>query len=199
MLAQSAPPSCPADRPVDDLIAEIEKQQSPRKNRNRNPLPEITCIWNWCLDRSRTPTTSSKPAPRAETSGDESKSAGDTSSSTTSSSGSSSSDTSSSKNPTTECDKAMDLALAAAHNVDVGDFNFKEKNYRGAFMRYRDALEEKPEDAAIHVRLGRVLEKLNELPQAIEHYQAAQKLAGPEKWSNEANSALSRLQRTPGS
>lgn len=88
----------------------------------------------------------------------------------------------------------MDLALAAAHNVDVGDFNFKEKNYRGAFMRYRDALEEKPGDAAIHVRLGRVLEKLNELPQAIEHYQAAQKLGGPEKWSHEANSALSRLQ-----
>jgi tetratricopeptide (TPR) repeat protein len=188
MFAQSTPPSCPADRPVDDLIAEIHKQQSPRKNRNTNPLPEVICILGWCSDRSRTPKTSPKPAPQAETTADQNES-----SSVTNSTG-----TSSSKNPTAECDKAMDLALAAAHNVDVGDFNFKEKNYRGAFMRYRDALEEKPGDAAIHVRLGRVLEKLNDFPQAIEHYKAAQKLGGPEKWSNEANSALSRLQ-PPGS
>jgi len=92
----------------------------------------------------------------------------------------------------------MKMAVEAAHNVEVGDYYFGEKNYSGARMRYNDALEEKPGDLAIHVRLGRVLEKLNQIPQALEHYEAAEKLAGPEKWSDEAKSALRRLQPPPG-
>jgi hypothetical protein len=92
------------------------------------------------------------------------------------------------------CNEAMEVALEAAHNVDVGDFNFAEKNYKGAWLRYSDALEEKPGDAAIHVRLGRVFEKLDQGPQAIEQYNAVLKLAGPEKWSREAKAALLRLQ-----
>ncbi len=98
-----------------------------------------------------------------------------------------------------KCNDAMEMALEAAHNVDVGDYSFAEKNYQGALLRYSDAAEEKPGDAAIHVRLGRVFEKLNQLPQAIQHYQAAQKLAGPAKWSDEARAALLRLQRPPRS
>ena len=89
----------------------------------------------------------------------------------------------------------MAIALDAAHNVDVGDYYFGQKNYNGALLRYNDALEEKPGDTAIHVRLGRIFEKLNQLPQAIEQYKEAQKLAGPKKWSNEASSSLTRLQR----
>jgi tetratricopeptide (TPR) repeat protein len=93
----------------------------------------------------------------------------------------------------------MEMALKAAHDVDVGDYYVEEKNYHGALERYHDALEEKPGDIAIHVRLGRVFEKLHQLPEAIEQYQAAQKLAGPEKWSDEAKSALQRLQPPSGS
>ena len=91
------------------------------------------------------------------------------------------------------CNEAMEVVLEAAHNVDVGDFNFAEKNYKGAWLRYSDALEEKPGDAAIHVRLGRVLERLGQLPQAMEQYKAAQELAGPAKWSDEAKAAVLRL------
>lgn len=90
------------------------------------------------------------------------------------------------------------MALQAAHNVEVGDYYFDAKSYGAASLRYNDAVEEKPEDPAVHVRLGRVLENLNQLPEAIEQYKAAQNLAGPEKWSEEAKSALLRLQRTPG-
>jgi tetratricopeptide (TPR) repeat protein len=89
----------------------------------------------------------------------------------------------------------MEMAIDAAHNVEVGDFYFTEKNYRAALLRYSDAAQNKPGDPAIHVRLGRVYEKLKQLPQAIDQYNAAQKLAGPEKWSDEARSALVRLQR----
>lgn len=94
-----------------------------------------------------------------------------------------------------ECDDRMEMVLKAAHNVDVGDYYFQEKNFNGALLRYNDALEEKPGDSAIHVRLGRAFEKLNQVPQAIEQYKAAQTPDGPEKWSDEAKSALQRLQR----
>jgi tetratricopeptide (TPR) repeat protein len=87
----------------------------------------------------------------------------------------------------------MEKAVAAAHNVDVGDYYFADKNYNGALMRYQDALAAKPQDLAIQVRIGRTFEKLNKPSQALEQYEAAQKLPGPQKWADEANSALKRL------
>jgi tetratricopeptide (TPR) repeat protein len=109
----------------------------------------------------------------------------------------SSSGTSSRRFPVEKCADAMEMALEAAHNIEVGDYSFGEKNYNAALPRYNDALQEKPGDSAIHVRLGRVLEKLNQFPQAIEQYKATQKIAGPKKWSDEAKSAILRLQRPP--
>jgi hypothetical protein len=183
MLAQSAPPSCPSDRPVDDFITEIHKQQSNKKHRNANPLPDVFCIGGWCRSHSSkekppTPSESAPPvsAPPAKNPGqDES--------------------TSSSKIPVDKCDEAMEMALKAAHDVDVGDYSFSANNYGGALLRYKDAAQEKPGDAAIHVRLGRVLEKLGQLPQAMEQYKAAQELAAPAKWSDEAKAAVLRLQQ----
>ncbi|HKF22281.1 MAG TPA: tetratricopeptide repeat protein [Candidatus Angelobacter sp.] len=179
MLAQSAPPSCPADRPVDDIITEVHKQQSKKKHRNPNPFPDVTCLWGWCRSDSskRTPTqTTPESAPQApNSSGDES--------------------SSSSSLAVHKCNDAMEMALQAAHNVEVGDYSFTAKNYDGALLRYKDAVEEKPRDAAIHVRLGRVFEKLGQLPQAIEQYKAAQELPGPAKWLDEAKAAVLRLQQ----
>ena len=183
MFAQSTPPSCPADRPVDDIIAQVHKQQSKKKNRKTDPSPQVTCSWGWCLDHSTTPPTIPEPAPQVEMPNNNT-SSGSTNFSTI---------------PVETCGNAMKIALEAAHNVEVGDYAFGEKNYNGALLRYNDAVDEKPGDLAIRVRLGRVLEKLNQLPQALEQYKVAQKLAGPEKWSDEAKSALLRLQRSPGS
>ncbi|MBZ5648136.1 MAG: tetratricopeptide repeat protein [Acidobacteriia bacterium] len=171
-MAGQSPP-CPADRPVDEIIAELNKQKSKKSSRNKNPLPQTICIWGWCREAARTPPTVPQPAPRAETPG-----AGKVTSS---------------KPPVDKCDEAMEMALDAAHNVEVGDFSFEEKNYRGALLRYEDAVEQKPGDPAIHVRLGRVFEKLNKLAQAMEHYKAAEKLAGPERWAEEARGAVARL------
>lgn len=182
MIAQSPPPSCPADRPVDDIIAEIHKQQSNKKHRNSNPLPDIICIGGWCRGHSskQKPPIPTEPAPPQSV--PTAKNPGEDESS------------SSSRAPVDKCDDAMEMALKAAHDVEVGDYSFEAKNYGGALMRYKDAAEEKPGDAAIHVRLGRVLEKLGQLPQAIEEYKIAQGLAGPAKWSDEAKAAVLRLQ-----
>jgi tetratricopeptide (TPR) repeat protein len=89
----------------------------------------------------------------------------------------------------------MEMARKAAHDVEVGDYSFAAKNYNGAMQRYNDAVEQKPGDAAIHMRLGQVFEKLGQLPQAIEQYKAAQELAEPAKWADEAKAAVLRLQR----
>jgi len=175
LLAQSTPPPCPAERPVDEIITEIHKQQSKKKHRNPNSLPDFTCIWGWCHDDKRTPSTFPENTPQATNrSGNES--------------------TSSVKGPLEKCSDALEKALMAAHNMEVGDYSFAAKNYKGALPRYQEAVEEKPGDAAIHVRLGRVFEKLDQLPQAIEQYKAAQELAGPPKWSDEAKAAVLRLQ-----
>ena len=175
MLAQSTQPSCPAERPVDDIITEVHKQQSKKKHRNTNPLPDFTCIWGWCHDDKRTPPTFPENTPPATN-----PNANDS--------------TASAKISMEKCSDAMEMALKAAHNVEVGDYEFAAKNYNGALLRYQEALEEKPGDAAIHVRLGRVFEKLDQLPKAIEQYKAAQELPGPPKWTDEAKAAVLRLQ-----
>ncbi len=179
-LAQAAPSECPADRPVDDIIAELQKQQAKKNNRNRNPFPDSVCVFGWCKG-AKTPPTLPKPAPHAETAASP-----DVGAETTSSS---------SKSPTDSCSAAMERALEAAHNVEVADYYVLRSNFRAALYRYQDAAEEKPQDTAIHVRLGRVLEKLNELPKALQEYKTAEKIPGPEKWLAEARAALTRLQR----
>lgn len=187
MLAQSVAPACPATQPVDDIIGQIHRQQSKRKHRNANPLPQIICIFAWCIDISRTPPTIPETAPVVHGPKRDSGSGTDSSSAAT--------DLSSAK--TDSCDTATRSALLAAHNVDVGDYYFFEaKAYEAASLRYLEALEQKPDDAAIHVRLGRALEKLKQFPQAIEQYKMVPG-RGPERWSKEANGALLRLERVP--
>lgn len=190
MLAQSAPPACPAERPVDDILAEIHKQQSNKKHRNSNPIPDVFCIGGWCRGRSSKPTPPSVPESAPPESAPQAKPPGENEST---------SSNSSSRAPVDKCDEAMEMALKAAHDVDVGDYSFATNNYGGALMRYKDAAEEKPGDAAIHVRLGRVFEKLRQLPQAIDQYKAAQELAGPAKWSEEAKAGVLRLQNRQSS
>jgi len=167
---------------VDDIITEVHKQQSTKKHRNPNPFPDVTCIWGWCRDESnkRTPPTFPASAPPAKNAGENES-------------------TSSSRVPVDKCNDAVEMALKAAHNVEVGDYSFAARNYDGALLRYKDAVEEKPGDTAIHVRLGRLFERLGQLPQAIEQYKAAQELAGPAKWSDEAKAAALRLQRRQAS
>jgi tetratricopeptide (TPR) repeat protein len=171
---------------VDEIIAEIHKQQSSKKHRNSNPLPDVFCIGGWCRGHASKQKPPSVPESAPE-SAPPTKDLGNNDG------------TSSSRIPVDKCDEAMEQTLKAAHDVEVGDYSFSTDNYGGALMRYKDAAEEKPGDAAIHVRWGRALEKLNQLPQAMEQYKTAQELAGPAKWSNEAKAALLRLQQRQAS
>jgi len=82
----------------------------------------------------------------------------------------------------------------AAKNVEVGDYYFKRKNYRGAESRYREALFYKENDAIATLRLAECLEKLGSTEEAAERYSAYLKIMphGPE--SEEARKGLQRVQ-----
>lgn len=91
------------------------------------------------------------------------------------------------------------MALEAAYDVEAGDCYFQRLNYSGALQRYKTRPKKNREILPSMFELGRALEKLGQLPQAIEEYKAAQKLPGPRKWSEEAKSALALPQPVTGS
>lgn len=168
---------CPANRPVDEIIAETHKQH---RRHDKNPLPQTICVWGWCRGTGRNPPVPTEPGPPVET--------------PDVNSAQSTAGEASSKTPAEQCDEAMTRALEAAHNVEVGDLDFSKKNYGGALSRYQDAAQQKSDDAAIYVRLGRTSERLNDLDAAIQLYREAEQLGTPQKWAQEAHAALLRLQ-----
>ncbi len=85
--------------------------------------------------------------------------------------------------------------VAADHDVDVGDFNFGNKNYRGAEMRYRSALERLPGEPVATLHLARVLEKLGNKADAYDQYKIFLEWSPTGKDAEEANAALVRLQK----
>lgn len=85
--------------------------------------------------------------------------------------------------------------LAAEHDVEVGDFNFKDKNYKGAEMRYRSALERLPGEPIATLHLARVLEKQGKTAEAYEQYKSYMGWSPTGKDAEEAQAAIQRLER----
>lgn len=169
--APSAQP-CRNDRPVGEYIAELNKS---KKQRNKNPLPSQACILGWCKgSRERKAEVRPAPAPPAPQSSGESRAS-----------------ESSSREPAEPASNYD--PIQAAQDVGVGDYYFNQKNYRAALSRYQDALEAKPDDAAIYLRLGRTFERLDEPAHAYENYDASRiaEPAGPS--AEEAGKSAERL------
>jgi tetratricopeptide (TPR) repeat protein len=83
----------------------------------------------------------------------------------------------------------------AAKDVEVGDYYFKRKNYRGAMERYKDALLYKENDAIANFRLAQTYEKLKQPEEAVTHYEAYLKILPHGVWSEEAKTAMERLKK----
>ena len=60
----------------------------------------------------------------------------------------------------------------AQKDIEIGDYYAKQKNYRAAISRYREALEYKPKDALATFKLAESLEKVNAYQEAREDYEA---------------------------
>jgi hypothetical protein len=85
--------------------------------------------------------------------------------------------------------------IAADHDTEVGDFNFKDKNYRGAEMRYRSALERVPGEPIATLHLARALEKLGNKSEALDHYKTFLLWKPTGRDADEANTAIARLEK----
>lgn len=81
----------------------------------------------------------------------------------------------------------------AAKDVEVGDYYFKRKNYKGALERYKDALIYKPNDAVANFRLAECEEKMGSSSDAISHYEAYLKILPAGPFAGDARKALDRL------
>lgn len=176
----AVPCAVPADdRTVDDYIAELNKQK--RRGRNRNPLPDQVCVFGWCVGGGHRPAPPAEPAPAPGAPAEPSE------------------EYSTSRQQSAELQPPCALTpydpIRAAEHVEVGDLYFRRDNYRGALSRFQEALEHKPGDPVIHLRLGRTLEKMEQAGEAYAHYEAS--LAAPRDgpWKKEAQAAMERLKR----
>ena len=77
--------------------------------------------------------------------------------------------------------------------VEVGDFYYKQGNYRAAISRYQEALEWKPRDAEATYKLGEAEEKSADFKGAMENYQAYLKILPTGPYAEKARKGIDRL------
>ena len=81
----------------------------------------------------------------------------------------------------------------AGKDIEVGDYYFKRKNYKGAEDRYREALFYKDNDALATYRLAICLEKLNRLDEALVEYENYLQILPHGPQAADARKAIDRL------
>jgi tetratricopeptide (TPR) repeat protein len=84
----------------------------------------------------------------------------------------------------------------ALKDDEVADFYLKQKNYKAALDRYREALVYKENDAAATIGIAQCLEKMNQPEEARKYYEAYLKILPNGPSSKQAHRALEKLNRT---
>jgi tetratricopeptide (TPR) repeat protein len=87
----------------------------------------------------------------------------------------------------------------AAKCVEVGDWYFKQGNYRAAISRYQEALEWKPKDAEATYKLAEVQEKSGDPTAALANYQAYLKILPNGPYAEKARKGIERVKSKAGS
>jgi tetratricopeptide (TPR) repeat protein len=83
-------------------------------------------------------------------------------------------------------------------SVEIGNFYFRRKSYRGALSRYQEAIRTDPGYAPAYLGLGKVYEKMGLKRKALEAYQRYLDELPSEKQADEAKDvhrAIERLQK----
>lgn len=81
----------------------------------------------------------------------------------------------------------------AAKCIEVGDWYFKQENYRAAMSRYQEALEWKPKDAEATYKLAQVEEKFGDPTAALANYQAYLKILPNGPYAEKARKGIERV------
>jgi len=86
----------------------------------------------------------------------------------------------------------------AAKCIEVGDYYFKEGNYRGAISRYQEALDWKPRDAEATYKLGESQEKNGDYKAALSNYQDYIKILPKGPYAAKAQQGIDRVKSKAG-
>src|SRR5215472_12447640 len=86
----------------------------------------------------------------------------------------------------------------AAKCIEVGDWYFKQENYRAAISRYQEALEWKPKDAEATYKLGEAQEKSGDPTAALANYQAYLKILPNGAFAEKAHKGIDRVKSKAG-
>lgn len=81
----------------------------------------------------------------------------------------------------------------AEKDIEIGDYYMRQKNYRAAISRYREALYWKQNDAIAQFRLGQALEEVGQYTEARKNYEKYLQILPQGKFANDARKALERL------
>jgi len=81
----------------------------------------------------------------------------------------------------------------AEKSIEVGEYYFKQKNYKAAISRYREALEYKPRDAVATYRLGEVLERTGDYGEALQRYEEYLKILKNGPFAEECKKGIERV------
>ncbi len=87
---------------------------------------------------------------------------------------------------------------SAKQSVEIGDFYFRRKDYRGALSRYEEAAKDDPYYAPAYIGLGKVYEKTGKRHEALAAYRKYLDVLPSQKQADEAkgvHKAISRLER----
>ena len=85
--------------------------------------------------------------------------------------------------------------MRALKCIEVGDWYYKQENYKAAISRYREALEYKPHDGEATYKLAQVLNKTDDVPGATENYEEYLKLLPNGPYAKKAREALEKLKK----
>jgi len=83
----------------------------------------------------------------------------------------------------------------AHQDIEVGDYYFKRKNYKGALERYKDALYYKDGDAVASFRLAVCQEKLGDKADARKYFEQYLKISPDGPFAKEAHASLDRISK----
>ena len=83
--------------------------------------------------------------------------------------------------------------MKAQKDIQVGDFYFKRKNYKGALERYKEALYYKDGDAVASFRVAECQEKLGDKAEAKKYFEQYLKILPEGPFAKESRASLERL------
>ena len=83
--------------------------------------------------------------------------------------------------------------MKALKDIEVGDYYFKRKNYKGALERYKDALYYKENDAVASFRLAECQEKMGNKAEARKYYEQYLNILPTGPFARDAHASLDRL------